>query len=81
MTIVELIEKIKSENISVQYLHQATEKIQTMRNETTKITFITEAVSASNWNENDATKIGLVLWCDKAAYKNAIEQIKKEKAK
>lgn len=81
MTIVELIEKIKSENITVQILNQATEKVNTNKKGITKITFITDMVNAVDLCYGNENVVGMIIWCDKKAYKNAIEQITQEQAK
>lgn len=69
MTIIELLEKVGPENISVQYVDQSMEKADYSKKKGgVSLTVLTTEITVGDLLEGKFKKCGMILWFDRELY-------------
>ena len=74
MTLTDLLTTIGDDNLSVQLIDIATINVKDKQNDT-EITFATQEINANNLLTQNG-KVGIVVWCNRDDYENAIKGLK-----
>lgn len=76
MKLSEIIAAIGDENVTVQNVHEATERLDwDAKNKAVKIKFVTREIGLEELLSEKFKKIGLVIWFDRERYDEAMREI------